>query len=78
MARGFFLLALVVLAGCKPPATPAQAEATRVGVAVVAEGPAQPAIETNGIVVTRDELSLSFKVAGIVRADEVAARKQGK
>jgi multidrug efflux system membrane fusion protein len=72
MARGFCLLAVLVLVGCKPPATPTQAEATRVGVAVVTEGPAQPAIETNGIVVTRDELSLSFKVAGIIREINVA------
>lgn len=67
MARCFYLLTVLMLVGCKPAATPAPTEATRVGVAVVGAGPAQAAIETNGIVVTRDELSLSFKVAGIVR-----------
>lgn len=71
MSRGFCLLAVLVLVGCKPAATPAPAEATPVGVAVISEGPAQPAIDTNGIVVTRDELNLSFKVAGIVRGISV-------
>jgi RND family efflux transporter MFP subunit len=72
MTRVFFSLVLVILAACKPPATPAPPEPPRVGLAVVTEGPAQPAIETNGIVVTRDELSLSFKIAGIVREIDVA------
>ncbi len=67
MARCLYLLAVLVLVGCKPAAAPAPAEATSVGIAVVSEGPAQAAIASNGIVVTRDELSLSFKVAGIVR-----------
>jgi RND family efflux transporter MFP subunit len=67
MTRGFHLVAVLVLAACKPTAAPVPPEATRVGTAVVGEGPAQPAIRTNGIIVTRDELSLSFKVAGIVR-----------
>jgi RND family efflux transporter MFP subunit len=67
MARCLYLLTVLMLVGCKPAAIPAPTEATSVGVAVVGEGPAQAAIETNGIVVTRDELGLSFKVAGIVR-----------
>lgn len=72
MTRGFYLLAALMLAACKPPEAPAPTESTRVGTAVVGEGPAQPAIRTNGIIVTRDELSLSFKVAGIVRKISVA------
>jgi RND family efflux transporter MFP subunit len=63
---------MLVLAGCKPATAPVPAEPGRVGTAVVGDGPAQPAIRTNGIVVTRDELSLSFKVAGIIREISVA------
>ena len=72
MKRGFPLLVILVLAGCRPAAAPVPAEPSRVGTAVVGEGPAQPAIRANGIVVTRDELSLSFKVAGIVREISVS------
>jgi len=59
--------ALVMVAGCKPgDESPARAVA-RVGTGVVTEGPAQPPVLTSGIITTRDELKLSFKVAGIVR-----------
>ena len=45
-------------------------------------GPATPAIATNGIVATKDEMRLSFKVGGVIRADSRAAKatqvKQGQ
>ena len=72
MKRGFPLLVILVLAGCRPTAAPVPTEPSRVGTAVIGEGPAQPAIRANGIVVTRDELGLSFKVAGIVREISVS------
>lgn len=58
------LLALLA-AACAPEPAPAPRVA-RVGVAPVTAGPAIPPVVTNGVVVTRDELRLSFKVAGIV------------
>ena len=68
--RGPFLsliLPLLLLVACKPADQPPPREAARVGAAVVATGPAQPPVLTNGIVTTREELKLSFKIAGIVR-----------
>jgi multidrug efflux system membrane fusion protein len=60
-------LALLVLVACKPAEQPPPREATRVGVTAVTMGPAQPPVHTNGVITTREELKLSFKVAGIVR-----------
>lgn len=60
------------LAGCAPePAPPPKV--ARVGVATVASGPALPAVVTSGAIATRDELRLSFKIAGIVR--DIAVRE---
>jgi multidrug efflux system membrane fusion protein len=42
------------------PATPVRAQAATMG-------PAMPAITTNGIVATKDEMRLSFKVAGLIK-----------
>lgn len=61
------ILAVLFLAACKPAEQPPPREATRVGVAVVTAGPAQPPVLTNGVITTREELKLSFKLAGIVR-----------
>jgi RND family efflux transporter MFP subunit len=60
-------LTVLLLVACKPAEQAAPREATRVGAAVVTTGPAQPPVLTNGVITTREELKLSFKVAGIVR-----------
>lgn len=60
-------LALVLTAGCKPGEQASVQPVTRVGTGVVTTGPAQPPVLTSGVITTRDELRLSFKVAGIVR-----------
>ena len=65
------LLTLVALAGCKPTEQAPVREPARVGTGIVTTGPAQPSILTNGVITTREELKLSFKVAGIVRAISV-------
>ncbi len=65
-------LAFAVTACTETPATVPQRVA-RVGTAAVTTGPAVPAVVTHGVVVTRDELHLSFKVAGIVR--DIAVRE---
>ena len=62
------LLLLTALAGCKPTEQAPAREPARVGTGVVTTGPAQPPILTNGVITTREELKLSFKVSGIVRA----------
>lgn len=60
-------LPLLLLVACKPAGQAPPHEATRVGAEVVSTGPAQPPVLTNGVITTREELKLSFKVAGIVR-----------
>ncbi len=61
------ILAALLLAACRPAEQPAAKEITRAATAIVTAGPAQPAVNTNGFITTREELKLSFKVAGIVR-----------
>lgn len=65
-------LAASGLAGCGRQSTPPP-KVARVGVARVGTGPALPAVVTSGAIATRDELRLSFKVAGIVR--DIAVRE---
>lgn len=61
-------MALVVMAAaCGPTETAPVPEPARVAVAPVATGPAQPPVLTSGVITTREELRLSFKIAGIVR-----------
>ena len=60
-------MALFLAAGCKPGEEPPVRAFTRVGTGIITSGPAQPPILTSGVITTRDELKLSFNVAGIVR-----------
>src|SRR5689334_3191753 len=68
---GTWLVALVflsaTLAGCGKPAATAEAKPTPVRVAASSHGPAVPPIDTNGMVVTKHEMRLSFKMGGLVR-----------
>jgi membrane fusion protein, multidrug efflux system len=60
--------ALVVdVAACSSHAAPAVHPATPVRVQPAVSGPAKPLIATQGLVATKDELRLSFKVAGLVK-----------
>ena len=61
------LTALFLAAGCKPGEQAPVRPVTRVGTGIVTSGPGQPPVLTSGVITTRDELRLSFKVAGIVR-----------
>jgi multidrug efflux system membrane fusion protein len=65
------LVALVLIAaslsGCAKPAATTAAKPTPVRVAASSHGPAVPAIDTNGIVTTKHEMRLSFKMGGLVR-----------
>jgi RND family efflux transporter MFP subunit len=58
---------ILLLASCGAPEVDTPREATRVGASVVVTGPAQPPVLTSGVITTREELRLSFKVAGIIR-----------
>jgi len=67
MNRVVFLLSLAaLLAACAQSTTNEQTRATPVRVAAATTGPAAPVIRTNGILVNKDELRLSFKVGGVV------------
>ena len=65
-ASGAVVIALLG-AGCGSNDTPVATRATPVRVQQAAQGPAVPPIDTNGIVVTKNEMRLSFKVGGLVR-----------
>lgn len=63
------LATLALLGACKgdPAATTAEVNATPVRSQAATTGPAMPTINTNGVVVTKDEMRLSFKVGGVVK-----------
>jgi RND family efflux transporter MFP subunit len=62
---------VLMLPGCGREAVPPPRPVTPVGVATVGTGPALPPILANGLVATREELKLAFKVGGIVRSINV-------
>jgi membrane fusion protein, multidrug efflux system len=68
---GGLIVALVLLAallaGCGRSEAPEAPKPTPVRVAHASQGPAVPPIDTNGIVVNKDEMRLSFKMGGVVR-----------
>ena len=61
------------LSGCSSSAAESAPHHTPVHVAAATEGPATPAILTQGVVANKDEIRLSFKVAGVIRAIHVEA-----
>jgi multidrug efflux system membrane fusion protein len=65
MVAVVFMTAL--LAGCGSDAPPPAEKATPVRVELASQGPAVPPIDTNGIVVTKQEMRLSFKLGGLIR-----------
>jgi membrane fusion protein, multidrug efflux system len=68
-----FLASALVVAGCSSQEQPEPVRPTPVRVQSATTGPATPAIATNGIVATKDEMRLSFKVGGVIRAIHVGA-----
>jgi membrane fusion protein, multidrug efflux system len=66
------VLAALVLTACGSHADePARDTSTPVRVRAATTGPATPAIATNGVVATKDEMRLSFKTPGVIRAIHV-------
>jgi membrane fusion protein, multidrug efflux system len=64
-------LSLAALAGCSSHAAQSAAARTPVRVAAAVSGPATPPIVTNGVVANKDEMHLSFKVGGVIKAIHV-------
>jgi RND family efflux transporter MFP subunit len=61
------LAALLTTACTDMAASPPEPPATPVRAAAATTGPAAPSITTNGLVITKDEMRLSFKVGGVIR-----------
>jgi RND family efflux transporter MFP subunit len=80
----FFLLAIVVLGlgACgNSKSQDSATEPTAVRAQAATSGPGAPPIDTSGIVATKDEMRLSFKVGGVVRriaVQEGQTVKQGQ
>ncbi len=60
-------MATALIAGCGKNAAPEAPRPTPVRIQHAVQGPAVPPIDTNGIVVTKHEMRLSFKMGGLVR-----------
>ncbi len=68
LAGGLFAItAAFCVAGCKGKTEEAAAVATPVRVTAAFTGPAAPPIHTNGLLLNKDEIRLSFKVGGVIR-----------
>lgn len=63
---GVLVLAALVSA-CSRSTTPEELPLTRVRVVTAALGPAAPMLRTSGVLVAKDEVRLSFKMAGVIR-----------
>ena len=61
------VLVTLFMAGCGNNDAPPAARPTPVRVQHASQGPAVPPIDTNGLVVNKHELRLSFKMGGVVR-----------
>jgi RND family efflux transporter MFP subunit len=62
-----FSMLAALLAGCGKAPAPEAEKPTPVRIQRASNGPAVPPIDTNGIVVTKREMRLSFKLGGVVR-----------
>ena len=67
MVIAMMFASAALLAGCGKSDAPEAPKATPVRVASASNGPAVPPIDTNGVVVTKHEMRLSFKMGGVVR-----------
>lgn len=63
----WILSSALALLACTQSPEPAAPPATPVRVVTAGDGPAAPAIRTNGIVANKDEFRLSFKVGGVIQ-----------
>ena len=61
------LMTFAILAGCGQRDAPEAEKPTPVRVQQASNGPALPPIDTSGVVATKHEMRLSFKMGGVVR-----------
>lgn len=61
------LTSAVIAAGCNSTAEDSPQAPTPVRIAAAFEGPAAPSIRTNGLLVNKDEIRLSFKMSGVIK-----------
>ncbi len=75
MNRTLLLMPLMLLSACQDPlpATTEPAAPRAVRVAEVVSGPAAPPVRASGLLTTRDEAALAFKVGGVIR--EITVRE---
>jgi RND family efflux transporter MFP subunit len=66
-----FMACVLALAACSSKSPSTAPKPTPVRVAQATSGPSSPPIRTNGIVATKDEMRLSFKVGGIIKSIRV-------
>lgn len=80
-SRMLIILLAFTAVACEPQDNGVFTRATPVRIQKATSGPATPPIRTNGIVATRDEMRLSFKVGGVIRdiyVEEGALVKAGQ
>lgn len=65
------IISIAVVTGCRSTAEDSPETPTPVRVAAAFEGPAAASIRTNGLLVNKDEIRLSFKVGGIIKHIDV-------
>ncbi|HWK72758.1 MAG TPA: efflux RND transporter periplasmic adaptor subunit [Povalibacter sp.] len=65
------IISLAIVTGCRSTAGDTPATPTPVRVAAAFEGPAAASIRTNGLLVNKDEIRLSFKVGGVIKHVDV-------
>jgi membrane fusion protein, multidrug efflux system len=66
LSTAFATLLCVALGACSGSQPPAAAHATPVAVAVATSGPDQPSLQLHGVIASRDEPRLAFKVGGVI------------
>src|SRR5687768_4785500 len=64
-------IAALAAAGCSGQDEPPPPKRTPVRVHAATTGPATPPIRTTGVVATKDEMRLSFKVGGVIKSIHV-------
>jgi multidrug efflux system membrane fusion protein len=67
MVIALVFFAALLLGGCGRKVVAEPVKPTPVRIARASSGPSVPPIDTNGIVVTKHEMRLSFKVGGVIR-----------
>jgi len=71
MIVALVFIAALLLGGCEKKNGAEPVKPTPVRISRASTGPAVPPIDTSGIVVTKDEMRLSFKMGGVVRRIQV-------